>query len=158
MKYGAFAVIASGLFAFHCAAAPVIPFMGLEKLVQRSNPILIAKCIEAAKHRTHGLGEAEVEIIRTIKGERKPGKEHIATACTLTPGRTYLLFFQEGASYNDGWMVVQADLAATEIPRSIDVSRLATRTLEEEIRAIWRARRDELEAEKKELDRALSSP
>src|ERR1022692_2408571 len=88
----------------HSAFAIVIsPFGSTDAFIKRSD-IILADCVSIPTNKPvlmdghwvtyelrDGLYEVEVNVLRTLKGDKRPGKLIIATIYPMAPGKRYLL-------------------------------------------------------------------
>src|SRR5208283_6144372 len=95
------------LFCLACRATfgiPVAMFENTDRLIKQSKDIIIAECVSIPTNKPYfenghwniemsmDVQKIEVNIIRTLKGDKQPGKQMIATDFySMTPGKKYLL-------------------------------------------------------------------
>jgi hypothetical protein len=162
------------LNALPCHAIKVTLFTDTGTFVRRAKDIVIAKCLgpvpEGGKY-AEGLYPVDVEVVSILKAARKegkggfakkPGKGKIATIYPMTAGKTYLLTSLGGSAYGTDFLAIP-ELAVVELPPHFRLGALKGKTVVEQVRIIFSARRQEiarqrrlLEQEKKLLDKAVS--
>lgn len=151
-------------------AIKITLFTDLDTYIERAHEIIIAECTDPvevwAGHYEDMLHPSQVTILKTLKGERKPGATRISTIYTLRPGRTYLLYSLGGSAFDTDFLAVP-ELSAVPLPahsvRESLLKDLEDRPLKEQVRMIFSWYRQEVESElqqlqkeKEALDKALA--
>jgi hypothetical protein len=107
-----------------------------------------------------------VQVVSVLKGPKnesmKIGKAKIATIYSMKTGRTYLLTSMGGSAFGTEFLAVP-EMSVVELPPGFRLDDLNGKTVVEQVRIVFAARRQEvvrrqrsLEEEKKLLDKALS--
>jgi hypothetical protein len=159
----------------------VSQFADTDSAIQRAKDIIIAECISIPTNKPvlvdghwvteelrDGLYKVEVNVVRTLKGDKQSGKQIIATIYTMTPGKKYLLSTL-GGSVGEGGGIPGTDflavpqLSVLEIPASFDLSTLDHKDLKKQVQCIYSRHLFDVErqlapllAEKALLDKAVS--
>jgi hypothetical protein len=135
---------------------PVAVSENTDTLIKRSKDIIIAECVSIPTNKPYfenghwifevsSLQKVEVNVIRTLKGDRQPGKQIIATDYfypPMTPGKKYLLS-NSGGSVPASRDIPGTDflaigpLSVVEIPLRFDLKTLDGKDLKEQIQSIF---------------------
>jgi hypothetical protein len=151
------------LVAEEAPAIKITLFSNTETFVEIAKDIVIAKCIgpvpDDGSHED-GLYPVFVEVIVVLKGTMKPGKAKIATIYPMESGRNYMLTSLGGSAYGTNFLAVP-QLAVVEVPARFRLDDLKGKPVLEQVRAVFTARRDEIERqrpdkEKRLLDKAVA--
>lgn len=144
-------------------AIPIASFEDADRLVSAAKDIVVADCISIPTNRPvlvnghwvtsgfrSGLYKVEIDVLRTLKGERRPGKQIIATIYPMTAQKRYLLYSLGGGVGESGGLPVTdflaiARLSVVEIPSHFDLRTLAGKDPVEQVQCIFSLRLAELE-------------
>lgn len=154
------------LLCVTCLAAFAIPitlFMDTDTYIERAKDIVVAECISIfARGGENGLRVAEVNILKVLKGGRKPGRFRIATAYPMQPHTTYMLCSLGGDVAGTNFLALP-ELSVVPLPSTFRIDELRDRDLKEQVQCIFSRRLFELERqlaplleEKELLERAVS--
>ena len=149
-----------GSILFVCAACPaafgipVSTFADADTLVRRAKDIVVADCVSIPSNKPvlrdghwvtvellDGLYKAEVRIVRTLKGDKPPGTQIIATIYPMAPGKRYLLYCLGGKIGESGEIpatdfIAAPTLSVSEIPSDFDLATLDGKELKEQVQSI----------------------
>jgi hypothetical protein len=168
-----------------CRAAFAIAitiFVNTDLFVKRSSDIIIADCVSIPTNKPvlvngqwdvetmrDGLYKVEVNVIRTLKGDKQLGKQIIATIYPMTPGKKYLLSSLGGGGIGETGGIAATDfmavpqLSVVEIPSNFDLKTLDGKELKEQMQSIFSRHLYEVEGElaplireKELLDKAVA--
>jgi len=151
-------ILGSILFVF--AACPVAfaiivsTFEDADTLVRRAKDIVVADCVSIPTNRPSlrdghwvtvelrdGMYKSEVHIVRTLKGDKRPGNQIIATIYRMTPRKRYLLYSLGGQVGESGGIpgtdfLAVPRLSVVEIPPDFDLKTLEGKELKEQVQCI----------------------
>jgi hypothetical protein len=148
--------ILGGIFLFCivsriASAILVSGFQDTDTLIKWSKDIIIADCVSIPTNETvvingkkvqveymDGIYKVEINVLRTLKGNKQPGKQIILAIYPMTPGKRYLLSSYGGGSDGTDFMAVP-QLSVVEIPSTFDLSTLDGRDLKEQIQSLFSA-------------------
>ncbi len=123
-------------------------FMDTDTLIQRSQEIVIAKCISTPTNANWGFEDgfypAQMKLVRNLKGERKEGPFTLGTIYPLAAGRSYMLCNSGGSAFDSDFLSV-AELSVVEMPSSFSLALIADKTLKEQVTMILASRRTALD-------------
>lgn len=144
-----------------CGACPagfgiiVTSFQDTDTLVARAKDIVIADCVSIPTNKPSmvdgrtvmltlkdGLYKAEVRIVQTLKGDKRPGNQIIATIYRMAPGKRYLLFSLGGKVGQSGEIpatdfLAVPRLSVVEIPSDFDLKILERKELKEQVQCVF---------------------
>jgi hypothetical protein len=149
------------------AAVPLIPFTDAETFARRATEVVVADCRDPdvlGGPKDDGLTLVGVDVVRTLKGDRKAGPARLATiGQPMEKGKRYLMVSFGGSALGSDF-VANADLAVVEVPAGFDLKSLDGKPVADQVRTILAARRAEvaarvrrLEAERAALDAAVAA-
>ena len=131
-------------------------FMDVDTLIRRSHDIVIAKCVSAPTNAPwafeDGFYPARMDLMESLKGERKPGPFTTGTIYPLAEGKTYLLCNSGGSAFGSDFLCV-AELSVVGLPASFRLALLAGRHLKEQLMMIFTSRQTEIDRNLRELQR-----
>lgn len=117
-------------------AVPISFFSDTDTFIERAQDIVIAKCISVPKDGgfafEDGLYPAEVEIQKTIKGKRAPGKLTVATIYPMRAGTQYLLTNTGGMAFNTDFLSL-AELSVVSLPADTSLKELDGKTIKQQV-------------------------
>lgn len=128
-------------------AIKVTLFVDVDTFVERAHDIVIAKCLGPVPDSTRyddGLYPVDVKVIAVLKGTRMPGTLKIATIYPMVAGKTYLLSSLGGSAYEADFMAVP-QLSVVELPAHFQREELKGKTIAEQVRTVFVARRQQVE-------------
>ena len=135
-------------------AVLIATFQSTHNLVERSPDIVIARCVSIPKGAPlafpDGVFTAEIEVESILKGKGKPGKASLHTAFGMEAGQRYLVC---GTPRSVTTLGAFSELALVRVPDSLKLTALHGMPLEEQVRAIFAARRAEVSRELQRLQR-----
>lgn len=140
MKTKLLAVIAVLAICRAASAIPVSLFSDTETYLERSDHIVIAKCVSIPEQPlafVDGLYPAQVEVLMPLKGDRKPGPLKIATIYGMKPGQRYLLSSGLGGQAFDTNFLVTGQLHSVPIPDNYDLKLLDGKTTKQQVQMIF---------------------
>ena len=142
------------------ADLPISLFVDTSTHVERAKDIVIARCLKASqpvKHPgsrvypgSHTVLVSDFEVVRVLKGARPKGKLRVAHVGLVTSSRTYLLF-NGGGKANGTTFLAFPELEIVEIPSWFKLSDLDGRATNEQVTAIFKARKKQVERELRTL-------
>lgn len=147
-------------------AIKVTLFVSTKVFAERAKDIVVAECLSFPKlpkgvSYGDGLYPVEVRIIMTLKGDKKRGKERIATIYPMERGKRYLLA-SLGGSVDDIDFLAVPELSVVLLSADFDLETLEDKDLTEQLNAIFQCRYDRvkkeihrLEEERKLLEKAV---
>jgi RNA polymerase sigma factor (sigma-70 family) len=146
------------LFTNSAKAIPWWPFTDTKTHVEKATDIVIAECLtDTANPGIDGIAPYEVNVVAVIKGKRKLGKVRVGSD-GLEKGRSYMLTSFRGASF-----MTNGELAVVELPPKFSLASLRGKTPDQQVQAIFDARRiwvtarmEALSLEKKRLEKAVN--
>lgn len=126
------------VFLVFCPTASAFPisfFPGIDTYLERYDDIVIAECVSVAEapHR-HGFFPAEVKVLETLEGNRKPGLLKIATIYQMKPGQRYLLTNTGGNAFDTDFLTLGE---LTVVPVHDDLKTLAGKTKKQKLQIIF---------------------
>jgi hypothetical protein len=156
------------LLAVPAAALPVMPFTDTRTFAERATDVVIAECLDpdaAPGPKLNGVTEVRVDVVRVLKGDRKPGKATLVTiGQPMEKGRRYMMA-SFGGSVRDIQFLANAELAVVEVPADFDLKTLDGKTVGEQMQLVFDARRErvrirliELQREKEALEKTAPKP
>ena len=136
------------------ADLPVSIFVDTSTHVERAEDIVIARCLTPAKRVKYPNSStvffSDFELLRVLKGARPKGKLRVAHIGLVTSSRTYLLF-NGGGKANGTTFLSFPELEIVEIPSWFKLSDLDGRAMNEQVTAIFKARKKQVERELRTL-------
>jgi len=141
------------LMAAPVAAVPVSIFESLATYDRRAEQIVIARCTSIRKSGDGypgGVYPLEVDVRRVLKGSIKPGRTRTATIHPMRVGQEYLLANTGGMVYGTSFISL-GELTVVPLPAGFRLESLDGKPLHEQLLAVFRAR-------KTEVERALREP
>jgi hypothetical protein len=134
----------STILVLACAVpAPAVPrslFSDVDTYLEHAQEIVIAKCASIPEEELltfdDGLYPATVEVVTTLKGDRKPGRLTVATIYPMTPGQTYLLATSGGKAFETDFLAL-GELSVVPIPRGFDLDRLKGKKTKQQVQLIF---------------------
>jgi hypothetical protein len=124
----------------HGWAIPVSLFHDTDAFIQRAHDIVIAKRVSIAEYGPRammdGMYPAQVEVLKVLKGDRKPGPLRIATIHDMTPGETYLIANTGGSAFDTDFLSL-AELSVVSIPDYFRIDQLDGKGLKEQVHKIF---------------------
>jgi len=152
-------VAAMVVIATSAAAISVTLFIDTDTLIRRSHEIVIARCVSAPTNAPwayeDGFYPAKMELVMTLKGERKSGEFTCGTIYLLAAGKTYLLCNSGGSAFGSDFLSV-AELSVVEVPSSFSLARLTGKPPKDQISMILASRQAELNRTISELQKERS--
>ena len=165
MKRIILAVTIFCIFSSTCLAVITTPFSDTDTYIKIAGDIVIAKCISVPKQEfIQGLVPAEVEVIKVLKGNRKPGSLPIAVfPGSVTPNNTYMLYSFTGGKTLGTDFLAKDELSVIPLPASFDIEELENKDLKEQVQYVFSRYLFEVEralapllAQKQLLEKAIS--
>ncbi len=149
-------------------ALPLMPFTDTKTFAEKATDVVVAECLDpdaAPGPKVNGVTEVRVDVVRVLKGERRPGKATLVIiGQPMEQGRRYMMA-SFGGSVRDIKFLANAELAVVEIPASFDLKALDGKTVAEQMQLVFDARREQvrvrliqLEREKKVLEQTAPQP
>ncbi len=133
-------ILVSTTFAI---AVIITPFQGWEWTEEKSNDIIIVRCLETPQ-RAYGEGmiQSKINITAVLKGTNSLGPAALLTQIPLTQGEDYLLL----ANYSDGnydafetYRVVPLGIHVEVIPyTSFDTNAIAGKPLDQQLQILYK--------------------
>ncbi|MEO6434456.1 MAG: hypothetical protein ABIP55_01680 [Tepidisphaeraceae bacterium] len=135
-------------------AIPIAIFQDTPTFAERAQDIMIAKCDRVQRDKNFGddLYPVDVTVTNVLKGKWPIGVSKIATIYPMRTGKSYLLT-SLGGSVSDIAFLALPELSVVELPEGFDMSDFKGKTLEEQLGAIFSARKAEVERQQTELNR-----
>jgi hypothetical protein len=154
------------LFVICCPAfaVKVTGLGGTDTFIDRAKDIVVAECISISplKEYRDGMRPVEVNIVKTLKGDKEPGHTQIVTIYRMEPNSTYLLYSLGGNVGGTDFLAIP-QLSVVPLPRGFKLDELKDKELKEQVQYIFSRRLFELEQElrpmleeKKLLEQAVS--
>ena len=134
----------------HAASAMIVSsFQNTDTLIKWSKDIIIADCVSIPTNKSvlengkwvqveYDVYHFEINVLRTLKGNKQPRKQIIATIYPMTPGKRYLLSSFGGGDDETDFLAVP-QLSVVEIPSNFDLSTLDGKALKEQMQRIFSA-------------------
>ena len=154
------------LLAAPAPALPVLAFTDTKMFAEKATDVLVVECVSAdVLPGPNGITPVQVDVLKVLKGDRKPGKTKLATiGQPMETGRKYLMASFGGSALDTGFLA-NADLAVVEIPAALELKALEGKTVAEQMQLVLDARREqvrvrliELEREKAALEKTVPKP
>lgn len=120
-------------------AVPISLFSDTDTYVDRAKDIVIAKCVsipEQPQGYIDGLYPAKVEVLSTLKGDKKTGLLKIGTVYPMKPGETYLLSSLGGSALNTDFLALP-QLSVVPIPAGFDLAQLKDKTTKQQVQIVF---------------------
>jgi hypothetical protein len=182
-----------GGLIFICAICPaafgikISTFEDAGRLVEKAKDIVMADCVSIPTNKPvmvdghlvdfvimDDLYKVEVRVIRTLKGDKQPGNQIIATVYPMTPGKRYLLYSlggevgesggpDRGAGSTDSYslgggtgkpggipatdFLAVPKFSVVEIPSDFDLKSLDGKDVKEQVQSIFSRHLFEVERE-----------
>lgn len=139
-----FCVVCSGAFA-----TPITLFVDTDLFLKRAKDIVVAECISESPQETlpvDDLQVIDVNIVKVLKGDGKPGHFRIATIYPMKPQTTYMLYSLGGSSVGTNFLALP-ELSVVPLPVTFNVEELKDKELKEQVQCIFSRRLYELERE-----------
>ncbi len=139
------------LFSVICLAAFAVPitlFMDTDTFLERAKDIIVAECIAVPRQeaREGGLQAVEVNILKVLKGTRRPGRFRIATIYRMEPHTTYMLYSLGGKALGTDFLALP-ELSVVPLPATFKVDELKNREPKEQVQYMFSRRLFEVERE-----------
>jgi hypothetical protein len=83
-----------------------------------------------------GLYPAEVEVLQTLKGEKKPGPLKIATIYEMKPETRYLISSRGGSAFDANFLAI-GELTVVPIPDNFDLTSLEKKTTKQQLQILF---------------------
>ncbi|MAG92628.1 MAG: hypothetical protein CMJ48_02585 [Planctomycetaceae bacterium] len=120
-------------------AIPISLFSDTDTYVDRARDIVIAKCVSVPEQPltfVDGLYPAEVEVLKTVKGDRKAGPLKIGTVYLMKPGGTYLLANSGGSAFGSDFLALP-ELSVVPLPTGFDLKQLEGKTPKQQVQIVF---------------------
>jgi hypothetical protein len=155
------------LCAFCCTASAVIItlFESTDAYIERAKHIIVAECISSIPPppRTMETVPAfEVNILKVLKGNTRPGKLRIETIYDMKPHVTYMLYSLGAPGPDTGFSAIP-ELSVVPLPPTFKLQDLDNKDLKEQVQYMFSLRLAEVERqlapllkEKELLEKAVS--
>ena len=142
------------LFVICCPAFAVknTLFVDTDTFIERAKDIVVAQCVSISSKNTseEGIGAVDVKILKTLKGDKKPGHTRVETIYNMEPNTIYLL-------YNSGDNISGIDfcaipqLSVVALPKGFNLDELNDKGLKEQVQCIFSRRLFEVERKIKSM-------
>jgi hypothetical protein len=141
------AALAVVLAGTRCYAISVATFQDTDSYIKEARDIVVAKCLSVPDGAPVAFPDflypAEVEVLMTLKGPRKPGRLKIATIYAMKPGAVYLLASEGGLAFETDFLAVP-ELAVVLLPAKYDLAALKGLGVKEQVKRLFAARLGEV--------------
>jgi hypothetical protein len=123
-------------------------FTDTDTFLRRAKDIVVAECIAvpAPEAGWVDLRAVEVDILKVLKGGRKPGRLRIATNHSMKPHTTYLLCSAVGWALETDFLAID-ELSVVPLPPTFQVNELTDKDLQEQVQYIFSRRLFDVERE-----------
>lgn len=121
------------------SAIPYSLFSDIDTHLKRSEQILVVKCVsvpEEPQAFVDGLYPAEVEVLRTVKGDKRPAALRVATVHAMTPGKRYLISSSGGSAFETDILAI-GELTVVPVPENFKLSLLDGKTAKQQVQLIF---------------------
>jgi len=120
--------------------------MDTDTYLKRAKAIFVAQCtsIPAQGPVEDGLQVAEVNIMKVLKGEGKPGPYRIVTIYPMKPQTTYMLYSLSGSALGADFLALP-ELSVIPLPKTFKTADLEHKTLKEQVQYMFSLRLFEVE-------------
>src|SRR5438093_1412937 len=113
-------------------ALPIYIFTDTKTFAGQATEVLIAECLDPdvmPGPKLNGVTVVEVDVLKTLKGDRKLGKAKLATiGQAMEKGHGYMMVSFGGSALGTDFLA-QADLAVVEVPAGFDLKKLDGKTV-----------------------------
>ncbi len=102
-------------------AIPIGLFTDTDAYIDRARDIVLAKCVSVPEKPAafiDGLYPVEVEVLKTLKGDRNPGPLKIGTVYLMKPGGSYLLANSGGSAFGSDFLALP-ELSVVPLPTGV---------------------------------------
>lgn len=120
-------------------AVPISLFTDTDTYIERAKDIVIARCVKVPDQQeafVDGFFPADVEVLMTLKGEKKAGPLKIGTVSAMEAGTTYLLANSGGSAFGSDFLAL-GELFVVPIPAGFDLGRLKAKTTKQQVQIIF---------------------
>jgi len=127
----------------------ISPFRDTDAFVERAKDIVVAECTSIPAMppqvaRVDGLYVVEVNILKVLKGNRKPGPLRIVTIYPMDRNITYMLCSLGGNALGTDFLAIP-ELSVVPLPRTFRIGELEGKAPKEQVHHILSRRLYELE-------------
>lgn len=139
-------------------------FSNTDTYIARAKDLVVAECVPVPEREAmdDGIHEVEIDILETLKGDRKKGPLRIATIHDMKPGTIYLLRNTGGQTLNTDFLAI-SELSVVPMPARFSPTDLKGKELKEQIQYMFAQRLYEVErkvapllAEKQSLEKSIA--
>jgi hypothetical protein len=128
-------------------ATKITLFVNSNTFIERAKDIVVAECISiGAPDRADEFQQVEINILKTLKGDRKSGRSQIATIYRMKPQTTYLLYSLGGNALGTDFLAIP-ELSVVPLPTTFKMDELEGKDLKTQVQFIFSRRLFELERE-----------
>jgi hypothetical protein len=143
------------LLAAPVPALPVATFTDTKTFTGAATDVVIADCLDPDPDPGPKINvtTVSVDVVKVLKGERKPGKAKLVTiGQPMEKGRRYLMM-SFGGSAGEIKFLANGELAVVEVPAGFDLKTLEGKTVAEQAQLVFDARREQVRLRLIELQR-----
>lgn len=157
-------ILIINLISSKAVAIPITLFMDTDTFLRRAKDMIVAECISVPPMEAsfHGLQMVEVNILKVLKGTRKPERFRVATIYPMKPHSIYMLYSSGGNTQGTDFLALP-ELSVVPMPRTFKVASLDGKDLKEQVQYMFSLRLFEVERtlapllkEKELLEKAIS--
>jgi hypothetical protein len=154
-------ILVCSVFCLSAFAIIVTLFMDTDTFLSRGKDIVVAEC-NSLVDEGPPIRAVDVNILKVIKGTRKPGRLRIATIYHMRPKTTYMLYNLGGSALGTDFLAIP-ELSVVPLPRNFSVAELEGKEPKEQVQCMLSRRLYQVERElapllrqKKLLEKAVS--
>lgn len=120
-------------------AIPIFLFSDTDTYIERAKDLVIVRCVKVPDQQEafiDGFFPADVEVLKTLKGNQKAGPLKIGTVSAMEAGKTYLLKNSGGSALGSDFLAL-GELSVVPIPEGFDFDQLKAKTTKQQVQIIF---------------------